>query len=41
MKVDTLHGLYLKELQEARSVEALLVETLPEMHDMAGSNELK
>lgn len=41
MKIDTLHGLYLKELQEARSVEALLVETLPEMHDMAGSDELK
>ena len=31
----------LKELQEVRSVEALLVETLPEMHDMASSDELQ
>ena len=41
MDITTLRDLYLKELQEVRSVEALLVETLPEMHDMASSDELK
>lgn len=41
MNIDDFREMYLKELQEARSVETQLIEALPRMKDVASSDELK
>jgi ferritin-like metal-binding protein YciE len=41
MNITSLRDLYIAELQEIRSVEEQLVETLPKMADVAGHPELK
>lgn len=41
MNLDSFRDMYLAELQELRSVEALLVDALPRMADLAGHPELK